>query len=178
VRATIAAEPKLLPAPSDESNVDLLRYALIGLLIEGERRIVDHTLWLGNLLLRSAGIAATVARPVTRSWLLAPVRPSFVALAHRCETELARLIDQGRLEEAVSRLLTREVADEMVALVLAYLGDKPEVRDLIQAQGTSLAGEVVDEVRDRSKAADTLMETVVHRLFRVAPRTPSSPPTR
>jgi hypothetical protein len=175
-RTSRTAEPKLLPAPEDETTVDLLRYALIGLLIESTHHLHDQTLWWGDLLLRSAGKAATVTRPVTRSWLLAPVRPFLVALAQRGESELARLIHQGRLEETASRLLTRELTDDMVTLVIAYLSDKPEVRRLIQEQGFSLAGEVVDEVRDRSKTADAQIETLVHRLFRRAPRTPAAPP--
>ncbi|HMN26804.1 MAG TPA: hypothetical protein PKE45_01525 [Caldilineaceae bacterium] len=175
-RATFTAEPTLLPAPSNESNVDLLRYALIGLLIEGERRVREQTLRLSDLVVRSASTATTIASPLTRSWLLAPVRPLFTALTSRGETELARLIHQGRLEEAVSRLLTKEIADDIVSLVLDYMGDKPEIRDLIQSQGTTLAGEVVDEVRGRSQQADTLLETMVHRLFGMAARPPSSPP--
>lgn len=169
-RATVAAEPKLLPAPSNETQSDLLRYLLIGLLLESERYLRDQTLQLGNLLLHSADLAAGIARPALRSWLLAPVRPWLLSLAHLGETERARLIHQGRLEEAVSRLLTREITDEVVDLVLAYLGNKPEVRRLIQDQGTSLAGAVVDEVRDRSKTADTRIETLIHSLFNRVPR--------
>lgn len=174
-RATMAAAPKHLLAPDDETNADLLRYALTGLIIESQRRIRDQAILWRDLLLRSAGIAETVTRPVAQSWLLAPVRPSVVGLTHRSKAELARLIDQGRIEEAVGRHLARELTDDMVTLVLAYLGDKPEVRDFMQAQGTSLAGEVVDGVRDRSKTADAQIETLVHRLFRVGPRAPSSP---
>jgi hypothetical protein len=177
-RANVAAEPKLLPAPSNETDSDRLRYLLIGLLIESERHLRDQTFRLGNLLLYSADLATSMARPALRSWLLAPVRPWILSLVRRGETERERLIHQGRLEEAVSRLLTREITDEVMELVLAYLGNKPEVRRLIQDQGTSLAGEVVDEVRDRSKAADTRIETLIHGLFNRVPRTPSSPPAQ
>lgn len=169
-RAELEAEPKLLPAPGSETGADLLRYALIGLIFAGERTARSQTRRLGRLVLGSVDVATAVARPLTRSWLTAPLRRPLTALAQRGQLEAARLVQQGRLEEAVSRLLARKITNETVELVLDYLSDKPEVRRLLQQQSVGLADEVVSEVRGRSIAADAFLETLVRRLLNRAPR--------
>jgi hypothetical protein len=175
-RAELDAEPKLLPAPGNETGADLLRYALIGLIFAGERSARSQTRRLGRLVLGSVGVAAAAARPLTRSWLTAPLHRPLAALAQRGQLEAARLVQQGRLEEAASRLLAREITNETIDLVLDYLSAKPEVRRLLQQQSMGLADEVVSEVRGRSIAADAFLEKLVRRLLNRAPRTPEPAP--
>jgi hypothetical protein len=175
--ARYISQPRLLPMPKKESSSDLVRYALIGLLFDVEEKVRDGTSQWGNQLLRSIGQASEMARPVTDSWIMGPFRRPLQSLQRQMETDLARLIRRGRMEEAISRLMATEVTDEMVSIVLAYLGDKPEVRRLIQEQGTTMAFEVVDEVRNQSEVADNYVESIVRRLFNRAPRQPSPPPT-
>jgi hypothetical protein len=57
-----------------------------------------------------------------------------------------------------------------------YLGDMPGVQQLIEAQSTSLAGEVMEEVRERTVAADILLEGFARSLFRRKPRYQLPPP--
>jgi hypothetical protein len=173
-QARANASPKLLAPPTNETSTDLLRYAVVGFLFEGQQRIRSQTVSLGNWVAGSANMAANAARPVTNSWLMTPLRRPMQAFVRQCETEAARLIHRGRIEEAVSRIMARELSDEAVSLLLGYLGDKPEVRTLIQEQGFSMADEVMGEMQEVGVAADTFLETVVRRILHRGPR--QSPP--
>src|SRR4051812_47889641 len=46
-QARFAATPRLLPPPGEQSSADLVRYALVGLIFEGEEQIRDYTAWWG-----------------------------------------------------------------------------------------------------------------------------------
>jgi len=171
-----AATPRLLPVPKSQESNDLLRYALIGLLFDTEDRLRRDLAWWGNQVLRSAGAASSMARPLTDSWLMAPLQRPMRSLSLQLQSDLTRLIRRGRMEEAVSRLMATEITDELISVILDYLSDKPEVRRMIEQQGTTLAGEVVDEVRNQSEEADNFVESIVRRILNMAPRQPSPPP--
>ena len=110
------------------------------------------------------------------SWLMAPFRQPLRSLSRQTQAEMTRLIHRGRIEEAISRVMTTELTDEMVSVLLAYLGDKPEVRRLIREQGMSMGEEIVDEVRNQSASVDARVESIVRRLLNRTPRPPSPPP--
>ena len=57
-----------------------------------------------------------------------------------------------------------------------YLGEMPGVQSLIATQSTSLAGEVMEEVRERTVAADILLEGFARAIFRRKPRYQLPPP--
>src|SRR4051794_31310351 len=116
-----AATPKLLPVPSEQSATDLLRYAIIGLIFDGEERLRDYTAQWGEQLLKGVNMATQTARPVTDSWLMTPVRQPLRSLSRYMQSELARLIRRGRVEEAVSRMMATETGDELVSFILGYL---------------------------------------------------------
>lgn len=174
-QAEYHAQPALLSPPYNETRADRLRYILIGLIFESEEFIRSRTGWLGNLALNAASKADQLARPVTGSWLMAPFVRPLRSLSRQAQTDLERLLHRGRMEETVSRIMTKELADEAVERVLEYLSDKPELRQLIQEQGTSLAGEIVDTARGRAVNADAKVERVMRSLLDRGPRQPSSP---
>jgi len=171
-----AATPRLLPVPSEQSATDLLRYALIGLIFDSEERLRDYSVKWSAQFLGTLSLATQTARPVTDSWLMAPLQRPMRSLSRYMQAELTRLIRRGRVEEAVSRMMATEVSDELVSFILAYLSDKPEVRRLIEEQGVSLAGEVLGEVQNQSSSADNMLETYIRRIFSPASRPPSPPP--
>jgi hypothetical protein len=174
-QARFDASPKLLPWPEEESAADLLRYALIGLIFDTEQQLRQNAAWWGNHIVRSGETATAVTRVMTDNWLFAPLRRPFRSLSVRLQSDLSRLVYRGRTEETISRIMATELTDEMISVLLDYLSNKPEVRRLIQEQGTSLAGEVVDEVRNQSEAADNFVESLVRRLLGQS-RPDSSPP--
>jgi hypothetical protein len=173
-QSDFAASPRLLPMPGDK-KADLLRYALIGLIYDGEEYLRQSTDGWTNQLLRTVWKASTLSQPVIDSWLLAPVRQPLKSLSAQMQSDINRWIQRGRVEEGISRAMATEVGDELISFLLDYLSRKPEVRQLIQQQGTTLAEEVVDEVRNQAEAADASVETILRRLFRQAERTPSPP---
>lgn len=171
-----AATPRLLPIPGEQSAADLLRYALIGLVFDGEERLRGYTAQWGEQLVGALGVAAQTARPVTDSRLMAPLQRPLRSLSRQMQSELTRLIRRGRVEEAVSRMMATEVSDELISVILGYLSSKPEVRRLIEEQGTSLVGEMLDEARNQSAAADGMLEAYIRRLFNQAPSQSVPPP--
>lgn len=175
-QARYAASPRLLPLADEPTAADLVRYALIGLIFDSEQRVRDNMAWWGNQVLRSVGMATTMTRPLTDHWLMAPLQRPLRSLSRQMHSDLAQLIGRGRVEEGMSRVMASELGDELVTVILNYLSDKPEVRRLIQEQGVSLVGEVVDEMRDQSAAVDDYVESFVRRLFNQAPRQSSPPP--
>jgi hypothetical protein len=175
-QARFATTPRLLPVAGEQDSTDVLRHALIGFIFDGEERLRQNLSWWGEQLMHTAGMAAAVTRPVTDSWLMAPLRQPLRSLSQQTQAEMARLIHRGRIEEAISRVMTTELTDEMVSVILAYLSDKPEVRRLIREQGMSMGEEIVDEVRNQSATVDATVESIVRRLLNRAPRPPSPPP--
>jgi hypothetical protein len=53
--------------------------------------------------------------------------------------------------------------------VMTQLAQKPEVRELLQQQSMSLAGEVVGEVRQRTASTDALLERLARAILRRSP---------
>jgi hypothetical protein len=89
------------------------------------------------------------------------------------ETQVERLLPVLASDAQVQALI-RQQADAYIQ----YLHDEnPEVvQDLIQGQSLDLAGEVLDEVRERTVTADALVEGVVRRVLRRKPREELDPP--
>jgi hypothetical protein len=99
------------------------------------------------------------------------------AMQKRGEDRLARWIAIGQREEARSRVLADQTANQIVDDFIDYLGDKPQVQELIAGQTTGLAGEVLDEVRQRTVSGDSFLEGIVRAVLRKAPRAELSPPS-
>jgi hypothetical protein len=96
-----------------------------------------------------------------------PVRERFDLYSATGESIVSSWIRTGRREEQVSRALARKQAyDEIVNDVIAYLAQKPEVRDLVQQQTMGLAEEIVGDIRERSSEFDSLLEERVNRMMR------------
>jgi hypothetical protein len=66
--------------------------------------------------------------------------------------------------------------DDTMESSVQYLAERPEIQDLIQSQGIGLASEVVDEVRERTISADTVLEGVFRAILRRTPRSELPPP--
>ena len=105
--------------------------------------------------------------PLTKSRLWRPVQERFDIYSERGESIVNSWMNIGRREEQVSRALVRQQAyEETVNDVIDYLAQKPEVRELVQQQSVGMAGEIVDDIRERSSEYDTLLEERVNKLLR------------
>ncbi len=81
-------------------------------------------------------------------------------------------IARGRIEARHSRALARAAITEIIHDVIDAFASDPAVQNLIQSQSTTLAGEVLGEVRERTVSADIFVDSLTRRLFRRARRSP------
>lgn len=163
---------EVLPAPSvPESRLDRARYAAIGMVFDAEHRFKHQVTTLGSQQSVFSKRINPINKRLGSSRLLAPARKHFERLVSRGEQQLDRWIAVGHIEEKRSEQLAKIAFDKTNDMYLAYLAENPEVRDLLQAQSTGLANEMVEEVRERSVSTDMLLEGKVRALLRRAPRT-------
>lgn len=155
------------PPGFQESNVETLRFALIGLLFETQSRMVDRSQSAWDLANRSTGaMLSPVMNWMGRSRLLGPARRRFNRLVDRGEREVDRWIEQGRTEEMRSRKLALTAAQETFGESMDILAHAPELEELVRSQSAGLTQEVVDEVRSRTIDADLIAERVARGILR------------
>lgn len=85
----------------------------------------------------------------------------------------------------IGQILPELAVDEQIALLIRAQGDKyidylneyPEkVRNLVSGQGVGLAGQLLDEVRERTVTADSVAEMVMRNLIKRKQRNELPPP--
>jgi hypothetical protein len=157
-------------------------------------------LGLGRRTVRVAGRAGTaLARQATTRLvdeLLARGVADQVAERILCGPELERILEGEAMERFAERLLDSPAAERLIAHVfdsnlldaavtrvlasaqlwhvVEEVAGSPAVADAISRQGTGFADQVVDEVGERSRKADALLERAAHRIFhRPAPAGPA-----
>jgi hypothetical protein len=151
--------------PSSES----MRHALVGMLFETEARMRWRFSTLLGRLTRFSEMAeyvfTTRLEPVIRQTPLDPVlgrldEALFLALA-----TVDRWSARGRIEERQGRIEAREALARVADELLDYMSRNPEVRTLIERQGSSIAEAAVEQVRERTASADTRLERLAHSLL-------------
>ncbi len=169
--AFVREEMPDLPADlSDASEQELLRYALIGFVFESEdtgRRL------LKTLIKVPTGVAKTAVRPtksVANSRFAGPFRRRLNRMADRGEEQIMRWIQRGYDEEPFSRNLARLGIQEVTDEFINQLAQNEEVQTLVQEQSMGLASEAVEQVRERTFTADTLVERLARAVTRRSPR--------
>ena len=173
-----AADESDSAVATTEDELDRLRYAVVGLIFDAQstfRRNV--TLW-AKVASRSANMTNRVTEPVTNSFLFNPIQRRYDRLVRRGERSLARWIADGRIEEPQSRQLASRTYVEILDEFIERLSENPELQALITEQSLGVASEMRDEERERTVTADNLMEGLVRRILRRAPRAelPEPPP--
>jgi len=93
---------------------------------------------------------------------------AIVALARRegVRHAVAELVRSPVMEDAVTYLVATQAMDEAINT----LAHSPALVELVQTQSSSLAGVVVEEVRERAVSADILVERLARRILRRPPR--------
>ena len=87
----------------------------------------------------------------------------------RGQREVDRWVEIGRTEDINSRDLTQTALSGTLDSSLSYMATNEDVQELIQSQSVSLAGEIIEEIRERTVSADNFLEAV----YRTALRRPS-----
>ena len=162
---------------NEEPDSDqILRYALIGMLFEAQGMVKSGFGSLGKMGRLVYRWTNPIIQPLASSRLLSPAKRRYERLVSRGQQELDRWITIGRQEETRSRTLVQTALTGSVNDTIDYMAGKPEIQQLIQAQTTGLAEEVVEEVRERTMVADILLEGFARSLFRRQPRYKLPPP--
>jgi hypothetical protein len=158
------------------SDEDRVRYALIGFLFQAQQsagRRLDRVVNQyqrhnpGRALSRSLD---QVARSPFLRPLVRPLRSPVDKFARRWGDDVEHWVRIGRIGERDSRSLANKATGELIDEVIAYLAQNRAVTDLVQQQGVGLAGEVIDTVRQTTATADDVVEAVIWRILRRAPR--------
>jgi hypothetical protein len=173
---------RIRTSPTGQHIPDDIRHALIGLAFELQDQVRVQT---PRLLAAADQILSEVTRPAQSVLNHIPIIGSlskslglqYGAMQKRGEDRLKRWIAIGQREEARSRVLADRTFTRIVDDVIDYLADKPEVQNLIAGQTTGLAGEVLDEVRERTVSGDSFLEGIVRSVLRKTPRAELPPPS-
>jgi hypothetical protein len=155
---------------TEASERELLRYALIGAFFGGEelsRRTAKKML---GVPVRMTKTAVRISRPVTRSRLVKPFMRPFERLADRGEIQVKEWAERGEAEETLGRFVARIGTQEIVDEFINHLAANDELKDLVKEQSLGLAGGAVEQVRERSFSADTLVERIARAVTRRNPR--------
>ena len=155
---------------TEDSNSDLVRYALIGLIFETQGILQTSVLTFGRLEKLVSHYTDPFVQPIVSSRLFAPARNGYERLVERGQQEVDRWITLGREEDARSRVYAEKVITGTVDDSIGYLADNDEIRELIETQTTGLVIEVVEEIRERTVSMDILLEGMVRSLFHRQPR--------
>jgi hypothetical protein len=157
------------PRVNDASQAAEFRFAVIGLLLEGETRVRQ-----GIQRLEQATARATqqVTQTVDPNGWPAPRSPLGRSLdrflSHR-QQDIARWREAGRQAEHEGRLTAREALSNSTHEVFGYMAQEPQVRDLIEQQGVTMASTALGVVRSRTVTADRWVERVVRRALGMQP---------
>jgi hypothetical protein len=157
-------------APEDGNQSSQARYALIGLIFELQEDFARSLSLIGRLESLISARVSPWLKPLQTSALLAPSRRRLRRLVARGEMEVSRWARGGRYEEARSQAVAARAFDDVVDAFMEYMATNPELQELVQAQSSGLANEVVEEVRERTVSADAFLEGLARSILRRAPR--------
>jgi hypothetical protein len=161
---------------TEPESEQLLRYAVTGILFDAQVIIkgeVDKAVNLGRRVRRRT---SPIVRPLASSRLLSPARKRYRKLVSIGQQRVDRWVEIGRQEESHSRMLAQTALTGAVDETVDYLAEMPGVQELIATQTTSIAGELVEEIRERTVGADILLEGFARTIFRRKPRYQLPPP--
>lgn len=148
---------------------DVLRSSFVGMLFETETRmrrgfstLLERLAFLSD----EANLFYTRLTPYLRQTPLDPLRMRLDDILFLAMVTLDRWTERGWIEEQQGRRMARQGTVGMIDELLDYMAHNPEVRRLIEQQGISMADTAVDEVRERTAAADMWLERLAHSLLR------------
>jgi hypothetical protein len=154
------------PSVARSPSLDDTGSALLGLVFQSEDLLRRGGATLGRVERATWKLAAPIHKPL-RTWrLFGPMRRQYDRLAERGETQVHRWVQRGRVEARYSRAFTEGAIQGTFDRSMDELSQAPQIQDLVTQQTTSMAGEMINEVRARSVSADTLAEGIVRKLLR------------
>jgi hypothetical protein len=165
------------PAAVDTSPAAEFRYAVIGLLLEGETRTRQGIRRLEQATAQATHRVTQTVSPNSWPAPRGPIGRGLDRFLTRRQADIARWREAGRQAEHEGRLTAREALASSTHEVFGYMAQEPQVRELIQQQGVTMASTALGEVRARTATADRWVERVVRRALRMQPLEEPATPT-
>lgn len=174
--------PETLPAPQvglphTGSSSDG-RYALIGLIFEGEDKLEGALDAAKRVGARASRVLDPLGRPMKRIVTSGPIQNSIDQLTKQGKSAVDRWVSRGREEEIHSRKLTQKAATSTVDQSIHYMAENEAITELIQTQGISLTEQILELIRAISVSADYFIEGLARYIFRRRPRYLLPPPSQ
>jgi hypothetical protein len=130
-----------------ETSSDRQRYALVGLMVEGDKAVERELTRLGRFVNRSFRRTKRAIKPVTDNTIVRPINRRYDQSVQRGESILKGLIESGRLEEYRSRILAQKATTDTIEEVLDYLAESPEMDQLVDAEKGEILDESIEDVK-------------------------------
>ena len=174
--------PETLPAPlvglPRKGSSSDGRFALIGLIFEGEEKLDDALDAARRAGIRAYQVLDPLGRPIRRIVASGPIQNGKDQLTKRGQSAVDRWISRGREEATYSRELSQKAATSTVDQSIHYMAENEAITELIQTQGVSLAEQILELIRSISVSADYYVEGLVRYIFRQRPRYLLPPPSQ
>jgi hypothetical protein len=144
-----------------------LLYTAIGLLIKTADSVSRGTSTAGRVSARTISFVSRLAKPITHSWPLRPVRRRYHALGRRWESVVNPLAETGRSKVRSSRALVRqELNEELVGEFLIYLVERSKMREMIVETSAEVGSDALTDVRGRSASVDSSLDDIIDSILR------------
>jgi hypothetical protein len=168
-----SSEFKQIPPNSGNAKKtggDLARYVLIGLVFGVQDRIQTGLKAADQATRAISKATAPLINPISKSKIVQPFHRRYDELVLRGQHEVDRWIGAGQTEDTKSRLVAQAALEQSFDRGIDYLTTNEEIKELIETQSVSLAGEVIEEIRERAVSADNLLEGAVRMILHKPPR--------
>jgi len=146
------------------------RQAFVGLIFDVQDRLIRGFTTIHRLEGLANRLVSPVVSPVVNGKLFHPVKSRFDKLVSRGQKQVDYWVQMGMTEEAHSRELLKTATITTVDTSIDYLSSNPDVKELVQSQSTNLVNEIIEEVRERTVSADTLVEGIARAALHLTPR--------
>ena len=157
------------------------RQVLLGFALDTQSRLSSTARAIVRQGDRVVGRVDRALSPVLDSRALSPMRGPFESLVERGQAQVNYWRELGRTEEARSRVLAQDAAEQLIDTTVNTVSSDPHtqkiVQEFIQQQSLGMADEAIEEVRERTVTGDMLLERPVRSLLRRPPRESLPPPT-
>jgi hypothetical protein len=161
-RATVAAA-RLAALPAQVA----MRAPLLGPLLE--RRLQALAIQARGVQLAMSELPEALARSLAEHRIIERIVGQLLA-SMDVEQTVQGVLDDERARQAAERIAERVLQSEEFQRAIEQLASSPALRAALLNQGTSLASETADSVRDTAESLDATIERIARGLIR-RPRT-------
>ena len=145
-----------------------LHHVFLGMAFDGERRLrrgASRALRQVAHATDDAGFLFNRLSRATRGTPLELLRAPFDGAFWRVRSVMDSLAARGAAEEQLGRRMAERATGSVIDELLDYMARDPELRHLIEQQGTGMAEQAIDDVREHVAATDIWLERLARQLL-------------